>query len=190
MKKLFSILVLAAVCTAAFAQRANQSTSYKDLKKVYVPSNYVKSESDPYSVFWAGFEGFVTPGVSQLIMKETGTGWAFIGATTVLGTTISLTANNLNEIIQKDAAGNSFIPDEYKSKATTNLAIFGGALVAQLGVSIWSCCNATKIAKVKNQYYQNNRRRIFSATMYPSFDLAQDAMSVTPTAGMTLAVNF
>ena len=190
MKKFITILVLAAVSVTAFAQRAPKSSSYKDLKKVYIPSNYVKSPNDPYSVFWAGFEGLVTPGVSQLIMKETGTGWAFIGSTVVFSTTMDITANNLVKLSQKDAAGNFFIPDEMKGKATTNLIILGGAALAQLGVSIWSCTNAVKTAKVKNQYYQNNRRGLFSTTIYPSVDLAQTGTSVTPTAGMTLSVNF
>ena len=67
MKRILTILVLAAVCTAASAQ----TISYKELKNVYSPKDYVKSDVDPYQVFWIGLESFAAPGLGQLTMKET-----------------------------------------------------------------------------------------------------------------------
>ena len=42
MKRIVILIVLAAVSTTAFAQRAPQSTSYKDLKNYYSARDYVR----------------------------------------------------------------------------------------------------------------------------------------------------
>lgn len=82
-------------------------------------------------------------------------------------------------------------PDANKDKARNYLAAVGGVMVAQLGLSIWSCIDAVKIAKVKNQYYQDTKgKHAFSASVHPSIDLAQNGTSVVPAAGMTFAVRF
>ena len=191
MKRILTIIVLAAACTSAFAQKAPQSSSYSELKNYYNASDYVKSDVDPYSLFWIGLESLGAPGTGQLIMKETGRGWAFLGASVALGATQSIFAQNVVDLIEKDANGKWVIPDANKDKARNYLAAVGGVMVAQLGLRIWSCIDAVKIAKVKNQYYQDTKgKHAFSATVYPSVDLAQTGTSVVPTAGMTFAVRF
>ena len=191
MKRIITILVLAAACTSAFAQKAPQSTSYSSLKNNYKASDYVKSDVDPYSVFWIGLESFGAPGTGQLIMKETGRGWAFLGTSVVLGAVSGTLTQNVVNMIEKDANGKWNIPEAKQDKARGYLIAVGGLMLAQVGVSIWSCIDAVKIAKVKNQYYQDAAgKHAFSATVYPSIDLAQTGTTVVPTAGMTLAVKF
>ena len=191
MKRIITLLVLAAACTSAFAQKAPQSASYSELKNYYKASNYVKSDVDPYSVFWIGLESFGAPGTGQLIMKETGRGWAFLGTSIALGAVQSVLTQNVVDLIEKGADGKWSIPEANKDKARGYLAAVGGLMVAQLGLDIWSCIDAVKIAKVKNQYYQDAKgKHAFSATVYPSIDLAQTGTSVVPTAGMTFAVRF
>ena len=154
MKRILTIIVLAAACTSAFAQKAPQSSSYSELKNFYNASDYVKSDVDPYSVFWIGLESFGAPGTGQLIMKETGRGWAFLGASVALGATQSIFAQNVVDLIEKDANGKWSISDANKDKARNYLAAVGGVMVAQLGLSIWSCIDAVKIAKVKVESIQ------------------------------------
>lgn len=191
MKRILTIIVLAATCTSAFAQKAPQSSSYSELKNFYNASDYVKSDVDPYSVFWIGLESLGVPGSGQLIMKETGRGWAFLGTSVALGAAQSICAQNVVDLIEKDANGKWSISDANKDKARNYLAAVGGVMVAQLGLSIWSCIDAVKIAKVKNQYYQDTKRKhALSATVSPSVDLVQTGTSVIPTAGMTFAVRF
>ncbi len=190
MKRVIIFLVLAAVSVSAFAQRAPRSSSYKDIKGMYSPRNYVKSDVDPYSVFWSGFESFVVPGMGQLIMKEPGRGWSFIGGSFVLNVVGSAFAQNLIDLAEKDSDGKFVIPEDKKDKAKGYFAALGGVALGELVLSIWSCADAVKVAKVKNQYYQDSRKHAFSATMYPSVDLVQVGSNVTPTAGMTFAVKF
>lgn len=191
MKRIITLLVLAAACTSVFAQKAPRSASYSELKNYYKASNYVKSNADPYSVFWIGLESLGAPGTGQLIMKETGRGWAFLGTSVALGAVQSNFAQKFFDLMEKDSNGKWDIPEANKEKADNYLAAIGGVVLAQLGVSIWSCIDAVKIAKVKNQYYQDTKgKHAFSATVYPSVDLAQTGTSVVPTAGMTLSVKF
>ena len=83
----------------------------------------MKSDVDPYSLFWIGLES--------------------------LGT-----------------------PDANKDKARNYLAAVGGVMVAQLGLSIWSCIDAVKIAKVKNQYYQDTKgKHAFSAIRFSAVSI-------------------
>ena len=188
MKRIVTLLVLAVACTSAFAQK---SASYSSLKNYYKASDYVKSDVDPYSVFWIGLESFGAPGTGQLIMKETGRGWAFLGTSVALSAVSSPMAQKVVNLMEKDADGKWNIPEANKGKAGGYLAAVGGLILAQIGVSIWSCVDAVKIAKVKNQYYQDAAgKHAFSATVYPSIDLAQTGTSVVPTAGMTLSVRF
>ena len=191
MKPIVTFIALAIVSTTAFAQRVPQSASYKELKSVYSPKEYSKSDVDPYSVFWIGLESFAVPGSGQLIMKETGRGWAFLGTNLALATVMNSLGQSFMDLVEKDAKGDFEIPEENKDKARGYLAAMGGVLFAQLGVSIWSCIDAVKVAKVKNQYYQETRgKHAFSATLHPSVDLVQGSSSVTPAPGMTLAFRF
>lgn len=186
MKKIIAILVLAAVCTAAFAQKV----SYKELKNVYNYKDYVKSDVDPYSVGWISFESFFVPGMGQLMMRETGRGWAFLGASSVLSAVNSSLVDNLVELWPKDAEGNyAKEPGENKDKIVGCLCGILGVSLAELGVCIWSSVDASRIAKVKNQYYQSGKYAT-SATLYPSVNFVQGGTGYVPVSGMTLAVTF
>ena len=185
MKRIVILIVLAAVSTTAFAQRAPQSTSYKDLKNYYSARDYVKSDTDPYSVFWIGLESLAAPGLGQLIMKETGRGWDFLGTSVVLGTAGGIGARNV-----ASGDGTCSISGADRNKASGYLIALGGVALAQLAVDIWSCVDAVKIAKVKNQYYQDGHRRHANASLYPSVNLTQTATGVAPAPGMTFALTF
>ena len=187
MKRILTILVLLAVCTAAFGQRV----SYKDLKTQYNYKNYVKSDVDPYSVGWISFESFVVPGMGQLMMRESGRGWAFLGASSVLSAINSSLADSIQELWPRDADGHyAKEPGENKDKIVGYLWGMLGVSMAELGVCIWSSVDASRIAKVKNQYYQDNTAKQVSASLYPSFDLVPSGTGTKAVTGMTFALTF
>ena len=64
-----------------------------------------------------------------------------------------------------------------------------GVSLAELGVCIWSSIDATRIAKVKNQYYQGGKYAK-SAKLYPSVNYIQGEKGCIPVSGMTFALAF
>ena len=192
MKKLFTLFVLLTACTALFAQKLPQDTSYKSLKEVYSPANYVKSTEDPYSLFWTGAGSFLIPGMGQLIMKENSRGWAFLGSAIGLGLVNGILTSAAASLTQKNKL-NGFYTIPETNKGTVTGLMVGAAVVgvAQLGASIWSCIDAVNIAKVKNQYYQDAKgQHAFSATVYPSMEVVSNGNGLTLAPGMTFALNF
>ena len=183
MKKVLTVLVLAVVCTAAFAQKV----SYKELKDVYNHKDYVVSDSDPFSVGWIGFESFFCPGMGQLMMRESGRGWAFLGASSVLSGINATLADSVLDLWPREADGKlSKNLGSNKDKIMSYVWGMLGVSLVELGVSIWSSIDATRIAKVKNMYYQGGKYAT-SATLYPSVNLTQNG---TPVTGMTFALSF
>lgn len=186
MKRIIAILVLAAVCTSAFAQKV----SYKELKNDYNYKDYVKSDVDPYSVGWISFESFFVPGMGQLMMRETGRGWAFLGASSILSGINQSLVDDVAKLWPKDADGNyAKDPGENKDKIVGYLWGIAGVSLAELGVCIWSSVDASRIAKVKNQYYQSGKYAT-SATLYPSVNFVQGGTGYIPVSGMTFALSF
>ena len=191
MKKIIAILVLAAACTSLFAQKVPSPTSYKNLKQVYSPANYVKSSEDPYSVFWIGAGSLFVPGAGQLVMKETGRGWAFLGSSIGLSVVGGVLAGRARSLVQVNNNGSVTVPEA--NRGAVNGLVAGAAAVCavQLGACIWSCVDAVNIAKVKNQYYRDAKgKHAFSATVYPSMDLVQNSNGMSLAPGMTFALNF
>ena len=186
MKRILTILVLAAVCTAASAQ----TISYKELKNVYSPKDYVKSDVDPYQVFWIGLESFAAPGLGQLTMKETKRGWMFLGSSIVLSGISSHFASNLTDLAVKGPDGKYTFNEADKDKVLDNFFGLLGVSLVETGLCIWSCVDAVKIAKVKNQYYQNNTAKQVSAKLYPSFDMVPSGTGTKAVTGMTFALTF
>ena len=89
----------------------------------------------------------------------------------------------------KDSDGKLVATDESAAKKGAVVFLAGG--LANLVLSIWSCADAVKVAKVKNMYYQDMQSRYgLEARMYPSVDLVQTGNGVQPTAGMTFALQF
>lgn len=66
-----------------------------------------------------------------------------------------------------------------------------GAIVADLALRIWATVDGVKVAKVKNQYFQDLQgRKGVSANLYPSVNFAQSANGLTAAPGMTFALTF
>ena len=190
MKKFITILILAVTCTSVFAQQLPLTNSYKGLKQMYDHHDYVKSNVDPYSVFWVDFTSFFSPGLGQLIMKEN-RGWIFVGASVVASSFVSDSANAIPSCLQKNSDGEYEVIAGREAKLRSSVyGIIVGSL-AELGIAIWSSIDAGRIAKVKNMYYQDQVGvRSLSATLRPSVQMVQSANGLTPAAGMTFALSF
>ena len=150
---LLTILIALSAFASANAQYKNNN-SYKDLKGIYNPKEYVKQDSDPYNAGWYECASFFVPGVGQLLSGEVWRGLAFIGGEAILASIIADTASEIKKIAVTNESG-FLIGYTDEAKGKRNMAVMLSAIGVDLGLAIWSSINAARIAKVKNMYYQD-----------------------------------
>lgn len=174
------ILVIALALVAAVS--VNGQIKYKDLKTEYNYKEYTAQDIDPYRPGWAAALSFFVPGSSQVVMGETVRGLLFLGGNLVINNIAEDSIENLVKLLVKDSEGNYDFSDwNAAKKEMVTLALSG---VASLGLAIWSSIDASRIAKVKNQYYQNLH-------VVPTISLAPvQGNNLQPTAGIALSYNF
>lgn len=190
MKRILLILVVALLPIAANAQYFG-GARYNDIKDNYNPKNYVASQVDPYSPAWSGVISLWVPGVGQVLSGEVWRGIAFIGGHVFLGSIAEDTANDLAKCVKIDENNNT-ISWVDKSKGQKDVWILSGCLVADLGLAIWSSIDATRIAKVKNMYYQDQfgKRSAVEMNFAPNVAFTPVYGGVQPTAGMAFSLSF
>ena len=178
MKRILIILALALVASVS----VNAQIKYKDLKAQYNYKEYTPQDVDPYRPGWASAISFFVPGSSQLVMGEPLRGLLFLGGSWVLGNVMEDRVNNLGKLLVKDSEGNYDFSDwNAAKKEMVTLALSG---VASLGLAIWSSIDASRVAKVKNQYYQKlHVAPVISLTPIQGNNLQ-------PTAGLALSYKF
>ena len=197
MKKIV-ILIAALIFTAtSLSAQVAPKMKYKELKNTYDPREYVKSEADPYSPGWSGFASFVLPGLGQVISGETGRGLAFFAGDVGFSVAAGLCADKFLKYVKTDAAGKPVRDDKGKYVYTDDKAAgkWAGAVigVSAVGVAcyIWNICDARKVAKVKNMYYQDLAgKHAIGVDLYPSFDYAVTGEGSRLVPGMTLSLQF
>ena len=195
MKKLLIIVLALASLVQANAQIV-PGMKYKQVKDMYDTKMYVPQSIDPYNKTIASVVSFFAPGVSQMCMGEFGRGVAFFAGEVVLLEIVKSSAETFSKSVITDETGKvTGYNDEQAAK--TSVGIFIGGLVADLALCIWSSCDAAKVAKVKNMYYQDlyGHRTSLDVNVEPYFALTPSAAtasgnSLQPTAGMTLKMNF
>ena len=150
---LITFFIVLSTFASANAQYINKN-SYKDLKGIYNPKEYVKQDADPYNAGWYECASFFVPGIGQLLSGEVWRGLAFLGGEAILMGIITDTASEIEKMAVTNERG--FLTgytDETKGKK--NMAILLSALGLDLGLAIWSSIDAARVAKVKNMYYQD-----------------------------------
>ena len=195
MKKLLIIVLALASLVQANAQIV-PGMKYKQVKDMYDTKMYVPQSIDPYNKTIASVVSFFAPGVSQMCMGEFGRGVAFFAGEVVLLEIVKSSAETFSKSVITDETGKvTGYNDEQAAK--TSVGFFIGGLVADLALCIWSSCDAAKVAKVKNMYYQDLRRMRSSVDFdfAPFFTYAPTAItasgsSLTPTAGLSMRVSF
>lgn len=169
---------------------------YTELKTMYNPKEYVKTSADPYSTFWAGAGSFLVPGLGQVICREAGRGIAIFAGDVALSVAASMCANKFMSYAQKDASGNymrdssgSLIMTDEKAARKWGVGVLGISL-AGFGYWIWNICDAVKVAKVKNMYFNDLQGHSMVLDMYPSFNYTITPEGSSPVTGMTLSLKF
>ena len=192
MKRIILIAILA--LAAAFSANAQYAPkqSYKELKEVYNFRVYHEHESDPYNVSFAGLFGFFTPGVPQLVMNEPLRGAIFFGGSALCFYLMEDAAQELTKLTAINSEGQAYYTDTDKAALYSKVML--GALAADLGIAIWSCIDAKRVAKVKNMYYQDLYGRHASVKMnvepFLSYTPATVTGNVQPAAGLSMKFSF
>ena len=178
MKRILIILALALVASVS----VNAQIKYKDLKAQYNYKEYTPQDVDPYRPGWASALSFFVPGSSQVVMGETVRGILFYAGNVVIANYAEDRLQDLSKLRVQDSEGNYDFSDWNAAKKQMLLLAASGA--AWLGVAIWSSIDAGRVAKVKNQYYQN-----LHLAPVVSFTPIQ-GNNLQPTAGLSLSYNF
>ena len=145
---------------------------YKELKNIYDYRDYIPGLVQTYSPAWSGVASWVIPGLGQMVCGSVGRGFAYLGGyagcylVTVFGAVLS-----------------------YDTAFGGIMALAGCA--GMLTVNICSIVDAVRMAKVKNMYMNDLRRKYsFELDLYPSVNYVQTGSSLQPAAGLTLALKF
>lgn len=105
---------------------------------------------------------------------------------------VAETASTIKEIaITNDKGFLIGYTDEKKGK--TNMAVMLSALGVDLGLAIWSSIDASRIAKVKNMYYQDliGKDKPIELAFSPAVSfIPSQSGSMRPSAGLAVQVRF
>ena len=156
---------------------------YKELKSIYNYKDWTSASDDRYSPGWMSVASFFIPGLGQMICGEVGRGFGWFGGAVGCWALVGVGAG-----LEVYGAYNGDAPDKAMVTAGSLLA-----LAAYLGlgaIEVCSIIDATRVAKVKNMYEQDLKKRNYSLNLYPSVDYVKMANGVQPTAGLTLAMRF
>lgn len=150
---------------------------YGDYKDYYDPHFYVPQPGDPYSRVWLGIASAIIPGLGEMIEGEWGRGLGVLAGNIALGVVQVLD-------LEYDPQIKQVFP---------NSALYWVAGFARTALNIWSICDAVRIAKVKNMYYQDLRgtRASIDLKIEPYFAYTPAASNtLQPAAGLSLSLNF
>lgn len=156
--------------------------SYREYRKLYNSRDYVRTAGDPYTPVGAGIGSLFIPGLGQMINGQVGKGVGILCGSVALATAGGLIAGPG----MRNSAG-KYVPD--MGATVAYLLCFSGALA----LDIWSICDAVKVAKIKNMYYQDCAKlqaSTFDIKLMPNFAMTQTGNKYQPTAGFMLSVQF
>lgn len=194
----FFILLAAVVLTATtLSAQVAPGMRYRELKRIYNSKDYIRSTADPYSRVWSGLASAVVPGLGQLISGETGRGIAVFAGDAAFGIGAGVCVAKFFDYVEKDANGNPVKDSEGKLVITDEKAAlkWGWGLIGVGAANaiywIWNICDAVKVSKVKNMYYQDLQgNHSLEFNLYPSVDYAMTTNGYRPVTGMTLSMRF
>ena len=197
MKRLLIILAAAVMTATTLSAQVAPGMKYRDLKDIYNARDYVKSSNDPYASGLYGLASAVVPGLGQIISGEVGRGIGVIAGDAAFGVAATVCVYKFLDYVEKDANGNYikgddglFVVTDESAAKKWGLGLIGLS-VGNMVYWVWNICDAVKVAKVKNMYFQDlNGGRAVEINMYPSVDIAMTSMGAAPVAGMTFALSF
>ena len=196
MKRIAIIIAAILLTASSLSAQVAPGMKYRELKNMYNPREYVKSDIDPYSKGWSGLASFFVPGLGQLICGETGRGLLVFAGDAALGIATSVCANKYKSYLMKDPQGRYVVDveggyvvtdDKAALKWSTATLVLAAGNVAYW---IWNICDARNVARVKNMYYQDLQMRPVEFSMYPSVSYTHTPDGLKPVTGMTLSLQF
>lgn len=152
---------------------------YSQYKDYYYPGFYVRQSDDPYDPLLLSLVSCYVPGLGQAAAGEWGRGLRFLGGF-FLSAIARGTLATFNDGAYEEAG---------------NLIALSGILTCY----IWNICDAARVAKIKNMYYQDLRVQgstmdwkvePFLAAAPKSGPAAGPAAGTTPTAGLSFKISF
>ena len=186
MKRFVIILAIAmASALGASAQVANtelaEGMKYRHLKHMYNYKDYSETIYDRYSPEGAGIASFFIPGLGQMISREVGRGFAWFG-----GAAAAYVLTGVGGVF---ASSGQYYGSPQLENTGAVIGLVG--MVSLLAIDICSIVDAVRVAKIKNMYEQDLRKKYtFDVDFHPSVNYIQTANGVQPAAGLTLAFKF
>ena len=186
MRKFITVLVIAmASVIGASAQVADgeivEGMKYRQLKRIYDHKDYSESLYDRYYPVGAGVASFFVPGLGQMLSREVGRGFAWFGA--------AAAAYIITGVGNVYASSGEYYGLEELADVGAAMSLVGG--LSLVTIDICAIVDAKRVAKVKNMYEQDLRRKhALSCEFHPSVNYIQTSAGLQPTAGFTLALKF
>lgn len=152
---------------------------YRQYRKLYKASDYVRMPGDRYSPVVGGLCSFLIPGLGQAVNGDFGRGLAFFGGTVAGYMAMGVGIGMLDSY------------DEGAGTAGSVLVTVGGAAV--LGVAIWSIIDGVQHAKIKNMYLRDIvgiSSLDISLNPYIASTAAPFSPDASPAFGLSLNVTF
>ena len=124
---------------------------------------------------------FFIPGLGQMISREVGRGFAWFG-----GAAAAYFVTGVGGIF---AGSGQYYGETQLENTGAIIGLVG--MLSMLTIDICAIVDAVRVAKVKNMYEQDLRKKYaFDVDFHPSVNYIQTADGVQPTAGLTLALKF
>ena len=162
---------------------------YRDYKRFYNKRDYIRMEGDPYSPWLAGWASYFIPGLGQCACGEWGRGLSFFLGTYLTGSMAIASLADCTACYVYDEQDYCYY-DSYNRDCSGAVTL----LLAAGAIYVWNICDAVKVAKIKNMYYQDmyGRRNEIKLHIEPYLGCSPTpAVSGTNLAsGVSLKVNF
>ena len=161
---------------------------YKEYKRFYNKRDYICQADDPYSPWLAGWASYFIPGLGQCVCGEWGRGLSFFLGTYLTGSMAIASLAECTACYVYDEQ--DYCYDSYNRDCSGAVAL----LLAAGTIYVWNICDAVKVAKIKNMYYQDmyGRRQEIKLHIEPYVDYKP--ISISPMAnlssGVSLKLNF
>ena len=162
---------------------------YRQYRKLYNASDYVRMPGDKYSPAVGGICSFLIPGLGQIINGDAGRGFAFMGTTIGSALVGSLVGLGLADSAEYDP-----VSGEYnEGQATAGVIIFMAGILVACGAEIWAIIDGGQHAKIKNMYMRDIRGFAdldVKLTPYVACTSDISGRGATPAIGMSLNISF
>ena len=159
---------------------------YRELKHLYNYKDYVSGYGERWNPALMGVCSWIIPGLGQMITGEVGRGFAWLGGSLGCYVMMGIGSGLMTSSYYETANGEVYI----ESTSTAGTALVLTSCLSLLAVNICAIVDACRVAKVKNMYDQDLRRRNYSFEFHPSVNYIRTHNGFHPAPGLTFAMKF